>query len=141
RRGDGPNDSFAAFCAAEKEWLDDYSLFRVLMEKNDEREKWDEWPNEHKTIHAARAHLVSLGKDDRAKIEERRRFFSYVQWVAHEQWRGVKSFAEQQGVALMGDIPFGISYYSADVFAHPEQFALEWSGGAPPEHYFKDDEF
>ena len=41
----------------------------------------------------------------------------------------------------MGDIPFGVSYYSADVFAHPEEFALDWSGGAPPEPYFKDDEF
>ncbi len=41
----------------------------------------------------------------------------------------------------MGDIPFGISYYSADVFAHPERFALDWSGGAPPEPYFKDDDF
>ena len=28
-----------------------------------------------------------------------------------------------------------------DVFAHPGEFALDWSGGAPPEIYFKDDEF
>ena len=41
----------------------------------------------------------------------------------------------------MGDIPFGVSYYSADVFAQPDEFALDWSGGAPPEPYFKDDEF
>ena len=41
----------------------------------------------------------------------------------------------------MGDIPFGVSYYSADVFARPDEFALDWSGGAPPEPYFKDDEF
>ncbi len=47
----------------------------------------------------------------------------------------------KQGVALMGDIPFGVSYYSADVFSQPEIFALEWSGGAPPEPYFKEDKF
>src|SRR6202022_2928990 len=41
----------------------------------------------------------------------------------------------------MGHIPFGVSYYSADVFARPAAFALDWSGGAPPEPYFKDDEF
>ena len=41
----------------------------------------------------------------------------------------------------MGDIPFGVSYYSADVFARREQFDLDWLGGAPPEPYFKDDEF
>jgi 4-alpha-glucanotransferase len=41
----------------------------------------------------------------------------------------------------MGDIPFGVSYYSADVFSRREEFALNWSGGAPPEPYFKDDPF
>ena len=55
--------------------------------------------------------------------------------------REIKSYAEERGVALMGDIPFGVSYYSADVFARPDEFALDWSGGAPPEPYFKDDEF
>jgi 4-alpha-glucanotransferase len=41
----------------------------------------------------------------------------------------------------MGDIPFGVSYYSADVFTRPDQFALDWSGGAPAETHFKDDRF
>jgi 4-alpha-glucanotransferase len=41
----------------------------------------------------------------------------------------------------MGDIPFGVSYYSADVFSKREQFALDWCGGAPPETHFKDDKF
>ena len=42
---------------------------------------------------------------------------------------------------LMGDIPFGVNYYSADVYSRRDEFALDWSGGAPPEPYFKDDEF
>jgi 4-alpha-glucanotransferase len=41
----------------------------------------------------------------------------------------------------MGDIPFGVKLYSADVYSRRDEFALEWSGGAPPEPYFKDDEF
>jgi 4-alpha-glucanotransferase len=41
----------------------------------------------------------------------------------------------------MGDIPFGVSYYSADVFTERNIFHLDWSGGAPPEPYFKDDQF
>src|SRR5437870_1875226 len=49
--------------------------------------------------------------------------------------------AEERGVALMGDIPFGVSYCSADVFARPDEFVLDWFGGAPPEPYFKDDAF
>jgi len=41
----------------------------------------------------------------------------------------------------MGDIPFGVSYYSADVFARRDEFMLDWCGGAPPETHFKDDKF
>ena len=44
-------------------------------------------------------------------------------------------------MALMGDIPFGVSYYSADVFSRADEFLLDWFGGAPPEPHFKDDAF
>lgn len=71
----------------------------------------------------------------------RQNFFCYVQWIAHQQWREIKSYAEERCVALMGDIPFGVSYHSADVFARSDEFVLDWGGGAPPEPYFKDDDF
>jgi len=133
------NHRFERFCAAERAWLDDYSLFRILMELHDEGETWDKWPQN--SLAAARGWLESLGETDRRYLAQRRQFFCYVQWIAHEEWHAIKIYAEQHGVALMGDIPFGVSYYSADVFAHPERFALDWSGGAPPEPYFKDDKF
>jgi 4-alpha-glucanotransferase len=41
----------------------------------------------------------------------------------------------------MGDVPFGVSYYSSDVFSEPEMFDLAWSGGAPPEVAFQNDPF
>jgi len=41
----------------------------------------------------------------------------------------------------MGDIPFGVSLYSVDVWANLEIFDLDWYGGAPPELLFKDDAF
>ena len=72
---------------------------------------------------------------------KRARFYRYVQWIAHLQWTAIKSYADERGVGLMGDIPFGVSYYSADVYSRRDEFALDWSGGAPPEPYFKDDEF
>ena len=90
---------------------------------------------------AAREWLCSLPLDRQSAFAKRENFFRYVQWIAHQQWRGIKAFAEERGVALMGDIPFGISYYSADVFARHDEFALDWSGGAPPEPYFKEDKF
>ena len=132
---------FEKFCKEEAEWLNDYAFFRVLMEKNDESATWTRWPAEHQSIKRARAWLHDLPQDRQAALMARQNFFCYVQWIAHQQWREIKSCAEDRDVALMGDIPFGVSYYSADVFARPDEFALDWSGGAPPEPYFKDDEF
>src|SRR6266446_535774 len=141
RAGEERRLRFRKFCEEEAAWLDDYTFFRVLMEENEESATWTRWPAEHQSIKKVRAWLRDLPQDRQAAIRERQNFFCYVQWTAHQQWREIKSYAEEREVALMGDIPFGVSYYSADVFARPDEFALDWSGGAPPEPYFKDDEF
>jgi 4-alpha-glucanotransferase len=132
---------FRRFCEEEAAWLADYAFFRVLMEENDDSAAWNRWPAQQQSIERARTWLRDLPQDRQSAINDRQDFFCYVQWIAHQQWRDIKSHAEERGVALMGDIPFGVSYYSADVFARPNEFALDWSGGAPPELYFKDDEF
>ena len=141
RADEAADKSFQDFCMNESSWLDPYALFRALMEKNRGRETWDRWREEHRSLNAARAWLQEQGPKRREEFETRMRFFRYVQWIAHQQWSATKRYAEERGVALMGDIPFGVSYYSADVFARPDELALDWSGGAPPEPYFKDDEF
>jgi 4-alpha-glucanotransferase len=132
---------FRAFCEKESSWLRDYAFFRVLMEQNNGSAAWDRWQSQHQTIERARNWLHDLPQDEQAALTRREELFCYVQWLAHQQWRAVKSYAEERGVALMGDIPFGVSYYSADVFARPDEFVLDWFGGAPPEPYFMEDAF
>jgi 4-alpha-glucanotransferase len=132
---------FEQFCLQERVWLEPYSFFRTLMELNGEREAWDEWQTAHRSPQSARNWLDLQPATGREQFASRASFFRYVQWIADQQWREVSKFADEHGVALMGDIPFGVSYYSADVFSHADIFVLDWSGGAPPELYFKDDEF
>ena len=129
------------FCEDESSWLRDYALFRVLIEQNKGSAAWDQWPPQHHTIESARNWLRDVPQEKQSAVNRRLNFFCYVQWIAHQQWRDVKTHAEQRGVALMGDIPFGVSYYSADVFSRPNEFMLDWCGGAPPEPTFKDDAF
>jgi 4-alpha-glucanotransferase len=121
-------------------WLDGYTFFRALMAHNG-TENFDDWPEAHRNLASARAWMKSLGPEERAAFDRRRSFYAYVQWIAWQQWAIVKAHAESRGVALMGDIPFGISYCSADYYAHPELFEPGWCGGAPPETIFKDDIF
>jgi 4-alpha-glucanotransferase len=132
---------FKKFCKEESFWLHDYALFRVLIEQNNGSAAWNYWPAQHQTIENARNWLRDLLAEARQTVMRRLDFFCYVQWIAYQQWRNIKAHAEQRGVALMGDIPFGVSYYSADVFSRPNEFLLDWFGGAPPEPHFKDDAF
>ena len=132
---------FKRFCEDQSSWLHDYALFRVLIEENNSSAAWDQWPSQRQSTESARNWIRDLAHDRQASLAERGDFFCYVQWIAEQQWRDVKAHAEERGVALMGDIPFGVSYYSADVFSHPNEFVLDWSGGAPPEPTFKDDAF
>jgi 4-alpha-glucanotransferase len=133
--------SFDSFCEKEGGWLGDYAFFRALMEENGQRETWDQWREEHRGGDSARDWLAAQSSEKQRQFDERTKFYRYVQWIAHCQWSAIKSHAETRGVGLMGDIPFGVNYYSADVYSHRDQFAIDWSGGAPPEPYFKDDEF
>src|SRR5437667_4802271 len=141
RADENRQSEFKKFCQEEASWLHDYALFRVLVEENKGSAAWDQWPSPHKTIENARSWLRVLPRENQTALTRRRDFFCYVQWIAHQQWRDIKVHAEQRGVALMGDIPFGVSYYSADVFSRPNEFMLDWLGGAPPEPHFKDDAF
>ncbi|MEA3212377.1 MAG: 4-alpha-glucanotransferase [Chthoniobacter sp.] len=141
RRDTKRGQEFRAFVEAEHEWLEDYAIFRALMERNGGSERWDHWRQGHRSPGEARHWISTLPKQDARSLERRIRFFRYVQWIAFKQWRQVKAHASERGMALMGDIPFGISYYSADVWAHPQLFKADWCGGTPPDKMFTHDRF
>lgn len=132
---------FRAWVEQQSAWIDGYALFRVLMDENRVNERWDLWPEEQRNFASASRWLAAQPARKRQEIERRMQFFQYVQWIAFAQWHETKRYCESKGVALMGDVPFGISYYSADVFSRPDLFDLEWSGGAPPEPAFQSDPF
>lgn len=129
----------AAFIDAERDWLPAYTFFKLLLRENGGNEVWTDWPEEHRTLAAAENWLFQ--QPNKEELHRYREFCAYVQWVAFRQWRAVKTHASQRKVELMGDIPFGVNRFSADVWAHPELFHLDWSGGAPPEPFFKTDKF
>jgi len=85
--------------------------------------------------------MESLDELKRCRFDALVRFFSYIQWVAISQWRTVRKAFDKIGMSLMGDIPVGVSIYSADVWAEPDIFDKSRSSGAPPEKVFKSDPF
>ena len=132
---------FRAWVRAQWSWIDGYALFRALMDENGGSEMWDHWPKAQQTSKSARVWLAEQPAAIRTGIAMKMRYFQYVQWIAFSQWHALNEACDARGVALMGDVPIGVSYYSSDVFSNPEIFELQWSGGAPPERIFKSDPF
>jgi 4-alpha-glucanotransferase len=144
QQGDGRSGRsklFTHFLEQHAAWLGDYTLYRVLLERNQDNENLAAWPTEQHSAVRARQWLASLSSKGRAEIEERRGFFAFVQWIAFEQWGMLADRAGTLGVALIGDVPVGVAAGGADIFACPEEFDSERSCGAPPEKVFKSDPF
>jgi 4-alpha-glucanotransferase len=130
---------FQAFVEDNMGWLPGYTLFRTLLNEYSNNALWHEWIPEHQTLADAEMWLASA--QDREELIRYRQFTAYVQWIAWRQWADVRAWADEKKVRLVGDIPFGVSRYSADVWSEHELFDLTWSGGAPPEPFFSGGEF
>lgn len=132
---------FRTFLEENADWISDYAMFRVLMEEHGNWPTWDQWPAEHQNPQRAWTWLLALPSKRRTALTDKLLFFAYVQWIAFSQWIDLKAYGTQKKVYLMGDIPFGVGRYSADVWANRGIFDLDWNGGAPPEKVFKVDPF
>lgn len=122
------------FCLTEYEWLEDYALFMTIAEKQDWR-NWNLWPAPFANRDAqALQFLEEISAD---KIN----FWKFCQWCFARQWRQLKSYANERGVRLIGDLPIFVAYQSADVWAHRELFELDDAGcpavvaGVPPDYF------
>jgi len=133
--------AFAAWTRENAGWLEAYTLFRALVRLHGENENTDLWPKKQRTWAGAKKWLASASPADKRKVRALRDFFAYVQWIAYGQWAALKAYGDERRVALVGDVPVGVSIYSADVFAQPGIFDLTRSAGAPPEKVFAADPF
>ncbi len=121
--------NFINFFRTHRQWLVNYSAFKVLKEKF-ANSGWADWPEEFKT--------KNEGAIENLIRENRETFFfhQWLQWQLFEQLSDVKIYAGQKGILMMGDIPFLVSRDSVDVWAHQNYFKLDFSSGAPPDLYF-----
>ena len=125
-------DAFAAWCAAQAAWLDDYALFMALVTANEERAWWT-WAEGLR-----RRDPAALGAA-RTQHADEIAFWQFVQWQFDAQLATVKKYANDRGVSLMGDLPIFVAHHSADVWARPDLYTLDEESqptvvaGCPPD--------
>ncbi len=125
---------FEEFCRENESWLEDYGLF-VALKQHFEEVYWIEWPDK------LRDRDSNVLSEWRQKLQDRVSRAKFFQFLFFRQWYFLKSYCEQNGIEIIGDIPIYVSNDSADMWSHPELFKLDEHknpivvSGAPPDYF------
>lgn len=127
-------DSFKRFCNNNSFWLEDFSLFMALKSHFGGR-SWLEWDVD-----------VKFRKHDaleyyRDTLKEEIEFHKFLQFIFFDDWMELKSFANRNGVEIVGDIPIFVAMDSADTWSNTGIFMFDENlvpikvAGVPPDYF------
>ena len=125
---------FRRFQEEEAWWLKDYALF-MAVKKRFGGIPWSEWAED---IRLRWQNALDYYREEMYfEIE----FQEYMQFKFRQQWMALKSYANEKGIQIIGDIPIYVSADSSDVWTHPKLFKLKPDlspklvAGVPPDYY------
>ncbi|WP_371801645.1 4-alpha-glucanotransferase [Candidatus Lokiarchaeum ossiferum] len=127
---------FSDFCREEKDWLDDFVLFTSLKNQHDSK-SWIKWPEKYRNrrIHSNAIKVWIAGH--KKELD----YYRFIQWIFAKQWKELKTYANKQGIQIIGDMPIFVAHDSVDVWSNPDLFSLDSSGiletqaGVPPDYF------
>lgn len=133
----GLHQEFALFSDKEKTWLHDFALFLVLKKKH-KGKPWFDWSDEfkHRNVEA----LAKVEKENTEALQK----IKWLQFIFSKQWHELKTYCNNRNIKFIGDMPFYVSYDSADVWAAQELFSIDDEGrqtgiaGVPPDAFSAD---
>lgn len=123
-----------AFSQENSDWLPDYALFMALKVHFDMR-PWIEWEEDIR-----RRQPETLARY-RSLLYDKVDFYTFVQFLFFRQWKQFRSYAQEKGIRLIGDLPIYAAYDSAEVWSKPDFFLLDREGrpvevaGVPPDFF------
>jgi 4-alpha-glucanotransferase len=119
---------FKDFIEVNSYWLEDFALYNVLKFLQ-QGKAWYEWEEKYRERH--KNAIETLCREEGKAIL----FQKWLQWQLYKQFKEAREYAQEKRILLKGDLPILVSRDSADVWAHPEYFKLEYAAGAPPDMY------
>ncbi len=109
--------AYLEFLAENLDWVKDYAIFMAI--KNDRKgEPWVKWPS------ALRNHHSNEVKEEAERLKEEVIFYERMQYLFFSQLEKLKSYANEKGIQIIGDLPFYAAQDSIDVWSNPEQFDM-----------------
>ncbi len=134
---ESPPGDYETFCRENARWLDDYACFMALKGAHGGAPwfDWEEPLRNREELAITEARLLHA-----EEIE----FWKICQYLFFEQWKALRSYVNERGIRIIGDLPIYVSLDSVDVWAHPELFQLDENkvprevSGCPPDGFSAD---
>lgn len=126
---------FNLFLEENNMWISNYALFMSIKNENNGK-SWLEW--EDNGLKYRDSHALWLF---RSSHEDDVMFWEFLQFKFFEQWHKLKTYANERGVQIIGDIPIYVALDSAAVWVYPDLFDLDESlnpkavAGCPPDAF------
>lgn len=130
-------ESYKIFCETNVGWLENYSLFMALKTYF-KYKSWQEWP---KDIKMREQEAMQRYSD---LLKEEINFWKFCQYKFYAQWDAMLTYAHDNGIRVIGDIPIYLAMDSADVWVNPHLFQLDKKlapkkvAGVPPDDFSAD---
>lgn len=130
----GFRQTYEEFCELQAGWLDDYALFMALKREQG-GQAWNRWPGE------LASRNPSALREARPRLADDMQSHRLAQYLFYREWEAIRSRAHSHGIRVIGDVPIFVAHDSADVWTHPELFALDRRGepeavaGVPPDYF------
>ena len=130
------NNAFIEYCEKNKWWLHNYALYMAIKDFFDGKSliEWDEDIRLRKKEEVDKYEI---------KLKDDINFYKYQQYIFYNQWSKLKSYANEKGISIIGDIPIYVALDSADTWSNPELFQLSKDrtpiavAGCPPDEFSK----
>ena len=127
------------YVRAQAEWLEDYAMFMVLDAHHQaERGEFVSWPQWEPGL--ARREEAALASA-RERFADELGFWRFVQYCFDTQWAALKTYANERGVELIGDLPIFVAAHGADCWSRPDLYRLDEQlqpaviAGVPPDFF------
>jgi 4-alpha-glucanotransferase len=127
-------ENYRSFMEENKDWLEDFALYRALKSIHLEA-PWYEWEPRL----ALREKAIIPEYSDR--LAEEIEFIKFVQYNFFTQWKNLKNYANAKGIKILGDMPIFVASDSCDTWSNRQFFALDEKGrplkvaGVPPDYF------
>lgn len=119
---------FAEYKEDNAFWLKLYAVYEAVKGKMNGA-PFDRWEDKYRSL------VQGAEAFEEPDIRSEADYHCFEQYIFDREWTGVRQYAADKGIKIIGDMPIYVSADSADAWGYPEYFSGNEEAGVPPDYF------